>query len=158
MVELGEIEKLARKIPLEEILEKHDWREFENIVAGIFKANGFSVRKNFRFKTKERHEVDVLAVKQNLIFCVDCKKWKGGRYKKSGIKVAVKNQERRTGILRNFLKRNPIAIQILKIGKNLRFCSLIVTLMEEDIIQEEKTFIVPIFKLNSFLLELERYL
>jgi hypothetical protein len=30
--------------------------------------------------------VDIIAARKNLVFCVDCKKWSGGRYKKSGIK------------------------------------------------------------------------
>jgi len=158
MSELEEIEKQVRKLPIEEILKKHDWNEFEKIVAEIFKANNFEIKKNFRFKTKKRYEIDILAVKQNLIFCVDCKKWSSGRYKKSGIKIAATKQEKRTRMVRNFLKKNPIAMQMLKIGQTPKFYSLIVTLMEEDIIQEKKTFIVPIFKLNSFLLESERHL
>lgn len=158
MVELDEIEKKARGISLEEILKEHDWREFEKMVGGIFEKNEFKVKRNFRFKTKKRYEIDILATKQNFVFCVDCKKWSGGRYKKSGIKAAVSEQEKRTLLVRNFLKKNPIAMQMLKIDRDTRFYSLIVTLMEEDMFQEKKTFIVPVFKLNSFLLEVEKYL
>jgi len=158
MIELEKLENLARKIPIEEVLRKHDWREFEEIVAEIFRRNEFTVKKNFRFKTRKRHEIDVLSVKGDLAICVDCKRWLGGRHKKAGLKKAVEEQEKRVRLLKNFLKRNPIAMQMLRIEPGCKFYSLIVTLMEEEILQEKNTFIVPIFKLNSFLLELEAYL
>jgi Holliday junction resolvase-like predicted endonuclease len=158
MVKLDEIERQLRKVPIEEVLKKFDWKDFEEIVSEIFRNNDFTVKQNFRFRVKKRYEIDVLAIKQNLIFCVDCKKWSAGRYKKSAIKTAVSEQEKRTEMLRKFLENNPIATEMLKIGKNPRFQSLITTLMEEDVIQNKKTLIVPIFKLNSFLLELESYL
>jgi len=159
MIDLEKIKlEMLKNKPIEEILRNFNWREFEEIVAEIFRRNEFKVKQNFKFKIKKKHEIDLLAVKQNLIFCVDCKKWSSGRYKKSGIKIAATKQEKRTRMVRNFLKKNPIAMRMLKIGQTPKFYSLIVTLMEEDIIQEKKTFIVPIFKLNSFLLESERHL
>jgi Holliday junction resolvase-like predicted endonuclease len=153
MVELEKIEKLSRKIPIEEVLKEHDWKEFEETVAEIFRRNEFAVKRNFRFKTRKRHEIDVLSVKRDSVICVDCKRWLGGRYKKSQLKKSVKEQEKRVRLLKNFLKRNPIAMQMLKIGPGCKFYPLMVTLMEEEIKKEGNTFIVPIFKLNSFLLE-----
>ncbi|MEK6909599.1 MAG: restriction endonuclease, partial [Candidatus Aenigmatarchaeota archaeon] len=69
---------------IEDILEKYDWQKFEGIITEIFQENGFYTRQNFRFKTKKRHEIDVIAVKGNRMICVDCKWWSRGRYKKAG--------------------------------------------------------------------------
>jgi Holliday junction resolvase-like predicted endonuclease len=158
VVELEKIENLAKRAPIEEILENFDWKDFEEIVAEIFRRHDFIVRKNFRFKTKRRYEVDIVAVRQNLVFCVDCKRWSGGRYKKSGIKKSVEMQEKRTEIIKNILDKNPILRKALKIKDKFEVKSLLVTLMEEDLAKEKNTFIVPVFKLNSFLLEIENYI
>jgi Holliday junction resolvase-like predicted endonuclease len=158
VVKLEEIENLARKIPIEEILKKFDWKDFEEVVAEIFKRNDFLVKKNFRFKTKKRYEVDIIAIRRNLVFCVDCKRWSGGKYKKSGIRKSVEEQEERTKAIRNILAKNPILRKTLKIEGKPEVRPLLVTLMEEDLIKEKNTFIVPVFKLNSFLLEIENYL
>jgi len=158
VVELEKIENLAKRAPIEEILENFDWKDFEEIVAEIFRRHDFIVKKNFRFKTKRRYEVDIVAVRQNLVFCVDCKRWSGGRYKKSGIKKSVEMQEKRTEIIKNILDKNPILRKALKIKDKFEVKSLLVTLMEEDLAKEKNTFIVPVFKLNSFLLEIENYI
>ena len=158
MVELEEIENLVRKNPMEEVLKNFDWKDFEEIVAEIFRRHDFIVKKNFRFKTKKRYEVDIIAARQNLVFCVDCKRWSGGRYKKSGIKKSVEMQEKRTNVIKNILEKNPILRKTLKIEDEPEIKSLLVTLMEEDLVKEKNTFIVPVFKLNSFLLEIENYI
>lgn len=80
---LDELEaQLQKGKDIEDILEKYDWRNFETIVAVIFKENGFNTNQNFRFKTRKRYEIDIVAVRDNRIFCIDCKWWGRGRYKK----------------------------------------------------------------------------
>lgn len=137
---------------IEEVLKKFGWKDFENLVADIFEENGFRVLRNYRFKTKKRYEVDVVAIKPFVIFCVDCKKWKGGRYKKSLIKSAAFKQEERVKEFSKILRSNP----------NFHFfrgkvIPLIVTWLEEGIIKENDTLIIPLWKLNSFLINLEKY-
>jgi Holliday junction resolvase-like predicted endonuclease len=157
IMELEQIRKklLAGKI-IEEIAENIDWKEFEELVKKIFEENDFKVKRNFRFKTDSRYEIDVLAIGSNKILCVDCKQWSLGRNKKSGLKSAVKKQEKRKIELRNFLGKNIIAKKMLKIEtKKQEFHSLIVTLFQEDLIKENETFIVPLWKLNSFLVGFE---
>lgn len=152
-------EKMVKRKNLEEVVRSYDWKYFENVIANIFERNGFRIRKNFRFKTSHRFEIDVLAISDLYVFCVDCKDWGKGRYKKTGLKKAVKNQEERTKQLTKFLKKNIIAKQILKIEmKKQKFYSLIVTVFEEDLLKEGDTFVVPAWKLNSFLLNIEKFL
>jgi hypothetical protein len=47
---------------------------------------------------------------------------------------------------------------MLKISLNQKFYPLVVTLFQEDVVKENETFVVPVWKLNSFLVELELYL
>lgn len=155
---IDEIEfQLQKGKVIEDILEKYDWKIFESIIGEIFQENGFNTKQNFRFKTRKRYEIDIVAVRNNRIFCVDCKWWGKGRYKKTGLKNAIASQEKRVKELQKFLKKNPIARDILKITRNYTINPLIVTLHEEDIIQENTTFVVPVWKLNRFVTEEENY-
>jgi hypothetical protein len=141
---------------IENLLEKHNWKNFESVVAAIFQENGFQTKQNFRFKTKSRYEIDVLAINR-VVFCVDCKWWGRGRYKKSGLRGAIISQKKRVEELQKFLKRNPIAKGILRIDPKYVSYPLIVTLHDEDMVMEDETFVVPVWKLNQFILERENY-
>lgn len=143
---------------IEDILEKYDWKKFENIIAEIFKENGFRTKQNFLFKTKKRYEIDVIAVKGDKIFCIDCKWWNKGRYKRSGLKSAVTSQETRVRELTKFLKKNIIARNLLKVSSIYDLHSLIVTLHEEELLREGETFIIPAWKLNRFVIDLDSYI
>jgi Holliday junction resolvase-like predicted endonuclease len=159
MIDLEKIKfEILKNKPIEEVIRNFNWKEFEETVAEIFRSNGFIVKQNFRFKTKRRYEIDVLAIKENLIFCVDCKKWSEGRYKKSGLKLATRDQLMRTKELKRFLKKNLIALNMLKIDSKANCYPLLVTLFEEDLLNENNCFIVPVWKLNSVLLDIESYL
>ena len=142
---------------IEMILDKINWKEFERFAQEVFSINGYKIRENFRFKTQNRFEIDILGINDNFIFCVDCKQWRRGRNKYSGMKNAVKKQEKRVAELKKFLKNNIIAKKSLGIKKQ-KYYSLLVSLFEENIIKENETYIVPSSKLNSFLLEVEKYL
>jgi len=162
-MELEKIKKhlaLDNKKTIEEIIEKFqlNWQDFEKLVAEIFFDNNFRIKQNFRFKTKNRYEVDILAIRNRYVFCIDCKEWGKGRNKKSGLLTAIDKQEKRLDELKKFLKSNPIAKNMLDVNmKKQKLIPLIVTWMQEDIIRESDTLVVPIWKLNDFLLELENY-
>lgn len=153
MIDLEKIKKnLLLGKTIEEILKAYDWKDFEKIVAEIFERNNFETKTNFQFKTKRKYEIDIIAIKNNFIFCIDCKSWSSGRYKKSGLKKAVIKQEERTKEFKKFLKKDVIATDFLNVTPSCRIDSLLVTLLEEDFIIEKNTFVVPIWKLNSFLI------
>ncbi len=142
------IEEIKQKLlsgkEIEEVLKEYDWKFFENFVKEILEAHSFKTRLHLRFKTERRYEIDVLAEKGNLVLAIDCKMLGKGRYKKAEIEKAIFLQEER---VREFKKFSKI--------KNKKFYSLIITLFEEEIIKKSKTFVVPIWKLNSFLLNLD---
>lgn len=160
MLNLEEIKNLIIKgKDLEEIIEGFDWREFEGIVAEIFEKNNFKIKQNFRFKTKNRYEIDLIGISPNFVLVVDCKQWGKGRSKISGLKIAAEKQEKRTEELKRFLKNNPIAKRLMNIDlKKQKFYPILVTWTQENLTKENKTLIVPVWKLNSFLIEVEKYL
>jgi len=157
-----ELEQIRKHIlsgkPIEDIIKKFDWHEFELLVAEIFKNNNFLVKHNFRFKAKRRHEIDVVAINGNIVLCADCKEWSKGRYKKSGLLSAVEKQEERVKQFENFLRKNVIARQTLKLDSNYKIYPALVTWLQEDLIKESNTFVIPVWKLNSFLVEIYNYM
>ena len=156
---LREIEDQVRNdVEIEDILKMYDWKKFESIVGEIFKENGYAVKLNFRFKTNRRYEIDVIAIRNNEMFCVDCKWWGRGRYKRTSLKGAAVSQQTRVKELIKFLKKNIIARSLLKISSNYTVYPLLVTLHEEDMVKENETFVIPAWKLNKFIVELENYI
>lgn len=153
-----ELEKLKRKISggkqIEEVLGKFDWKDFEQTVGDIFRQNDFKVRNNFRFKTRRTYEIDLIAVRGRVVFCVDCKRWSNSREKIWGLAKAAKEQERRTSELEKFVRSNPIARSMMKIPDG-KFVPMLATLHQEKILKEGKTFVAPVKKLNTFILEHE---
>jgi Holliday junction resolvase-like predicted endonuclease len=158
-VELEKIvEEVRRGKELEDILKEFDWKFFEKFVKEIFEVNNFLVKQNFIFKTKRKYEIDLIASRNNLVLCTDCKSWASKGSKKSKLKKAVEKQEERVRELKKFLRKNPIAKNELKISQKSKFKSIIITLLEEDFVKERESLIIPIFKLNSFLNEVERFI
>jgi hypothetical protein len=159
-------EQLLKGEDIENVMERFDWREFEAAVAEVFLENGFSVSRNFRFKTSRRYEVDVVASKTingvSHVMSVDCKRWSTGRYKATGIRIALNEQEERTLELQKFVNINPIAQHGLRIRQTNVFHAAIITLFEENIVPQledlddfedadKSSVVIPIVKLNNFL-------
>ena len=147
MIDLERIKIRLRRANLEDVLESFDWKEFEKVVAKIFEFNDFSVKLNFRFKVKQnrpkRYEIDLIASRSGCVFCVDCKKWRGGRYKKHALKRAVAVQKERVHAYKIFLRHNKADHSIKS-----KIYPLIVTLMEEELVEVDGIFIVPVWKLS----------
>lgn len=143
---------------LEDAASSMTWQGFEGMVSEILRMNGFTVEKNLRFMTGRRYEIDIVAGKNNVLLCIDCKHWKGGRSKRHGYMKAAKDQEARSEELQKFLGGNPATGKKFGVArKTVDVRPLIVTLLQEDIVKEGDTLIVPVWKLNSFLLEMEKY-
>lgn len=164
MIDLEKIKiQILEGTSIEKILSRFDWSGFEEAVAEIFLVNGFNIKRNFRFKTKQRYEIDIIAYRAGKIICVDCKGWRGGRNKKSNILKAAEKQKERVKQLKNFVSKNPIVQSSLKISETHQtYIPMIVTLLEEDLKKNDSIsdgsgvlvsgiVIVPVWKLNSFL-------
>lgn len=142
---------------IEEFVDKIDWKDFEKMVREIFAANGFNSFSNFRMKTDRRFEIDIVATKNNLIFLADCKEWNRGRYKNSGLRVAAQDQIERTNQFKKFLRGNPIARHKFKVNPDALIVPVVVTWYEETVSEHANCFIVPVWKLNSFLIGYDFY-
>lgn len=157
-----ELEQIRKHVlsgqSIEEIIEKFNWQEFEQLVAKIHVDNNFLVKQNFRFKTSRRFEIDIVAAKNNFVLCADCKEWSKGRYKRSGLACAAKKQEERVKQLEKFLKANLLFRKSLKLGPGYKIYPSIVTWLQEDLIKEGNTFVIPVWKLNSFLVDIYSYM
>jgi Holliday junction resolvase-like predicted endonuclease len=157
-----DIEKIKDRIlkgeEIENIVENIDWKQFEELVMEILKKHDFTTFQNFRFKTERRFEVDIIASNENNVLAIDCKQWNRGRYKKTSLKYAVKEQKYRLEELKKFVKNNPITKNKFQINKKTEFIALIITWFEEDLLKHDDTFVVPIWKLNQFLLSLSEYI
>lgn len=142
---------------IEEAVANLDWKNFEKFVREIFSFNNFKTLSNFRFKTVRRFEIDVVAAKNNLIFLADCKEWDKGRYKNSGLRKAAEDQITRAREFGKFMKRNPIAKSKMKISGEAKILPIVVTWYEETISEYQNCFIIPVWKLNSFLIGYDFY-
>ncbi|HIK00374.1 TPA: YraN family protein [archaeon] len=147
-MDLQELQNLiASGKDIEEILKEHAWQEFEQIVARILEEHGFEVQRNMRFTlNKKRHEVDIIAARFNEILCIDCKKWNMRPGKTTALKKAAQDQTARAKNYKKFKKLKKKAIY-----------PLIVTFLEENIVFADKIPIVPIWRLNEFMLEFPEY-
>ena len=128
---------------LERVSEEAVWQNFERLVGFIFEVNDFQVNVNkVRTFNKKRRQYDVIAKKNDRTYLVECKKWAVNRYRLSALKKAIEQHKERTNFYRNLTGEEAIPI--------------IVTLIEEDIKFYEDMPIIPIFRLNSFINEVER--
>ncbi|MBI4182089.1 MAG: restriction endonuclease [Candidatus Aenigmarchaeota archaeon] len=143
---------VGKGLSLEEIAGQMDWKEFEGLVGQVFEENGWSVRRNVRFKTRSRFEIDLVAEKSFRALLVDCKHWGIRPGKKYQLKAAVEKQKIR---VKEFKKIRSLADFPPNHPKK---SPLLVTLWEEDILKVSGVWIVPLFKLNAFLLNAEKYI
>jgi len=155
------LEKIKQQLQngkqIEEIIAKIGWQDFERLVSKILEKHDFKTWNNFRFKTSRRYEVDIIAADNSTTFLIDCKQWSAGRYKSSALKKAIKDQEERLDEFQKFTKNNPIAKTEFRIKSNQKLASIIITWHEEEPIKHGQTLVVPVWKLNEFLLNKDGY-
>ncbi len=149
MISLDEIKRrMNLGEQLEEILEKEGWKDFEKFVSGIISENGFLTINNFRFSyNRKRNEIDIIAIQNPRIILIDCKHWKAKYKRLSALKNASLIHYNRGMNFINIIKK----LSIIKDWKKVTIILAIVTLYEENIIEINKVYIVPLFKIISFL-------
>ena len=71
-VKLGAIDSVAKAL---------SWQEFENFVNDCLVSTGFKVRTGIIFEEENRRwQIDLVAVKDQILLSVDCKHWESGNY------------------------------------------------------------------------------
>jgi Holliday junction resolvase-like predicted endonuclease len=132
------------------------WKEFETLASEAFKANYYMVTLNFRFKhAGKRWEIDLLAFKEPLIVCVDCKHWHHG-WSRAAIIKAVEAQTKRAEAL---AKAFPTIYKGTRLDSwnQALFVPAILSLIQGPFKFYNKVPIVPILQLQNFLNELPAY-
>lgn len=151
------IEAMRLGADLEAVSELLTWKDFESLCVEALRSHDYEVRAPFRFRVEGRkYEVDIVAHRKGVLLCIDCKHWKMRRGQRSKIKDAATN---------HFDKCAKLALStgLLKgVGLEVRAGSyvvpIIVTLMDLGLKSPlGGVCVVPIYKFNNFLLELEAH-
>jgi hypothetical protein len=136
---------------IEDVIDRLDWKEFEQFCGRILEEHNWKVQTTFRFKLERRYEIDVLAKKGDHVLAIDCKHWGIRPGKATQLRCAAEKQAERAGKLSKIKALDSF-------WKRISFHPIVVTLLQEDILKENDVWIVPVFKLNDFLLNVESYL
>ncbi|MHA1584702.1 MAG: NERD domain-containing protein [Promethearchaeota archaeon] len=105
------VEYLQQFFTIEDIFSGFSWQEFEGFVCNALDHYGYHAFRTFRFSLgSQRHEIDVIARNQNIIFFIDAKRWKNRTPTDSVMKKMALDQLKR---VQDFI-RCPVAIQKLK--------------------------------------------
>ncbi|MCF2136216.1 MAG: hypothetical protein K9W43_03160 [Candidatus Thorarchaeota archaeon] len=147
---------LARqRVELEEIVKVLTWKDFESFVATILMENGFRCVESLRRRgnaTVHGMEIDVVGVQGRRIISVDAKMWdiRGG--KTAALKRAAEEQRRRTRELASDLSLLQKKISLAPGTYTLY--PVIVTWLIEEVTFHDGVPVVPVFQLNSFIIDL----
>ncbi len=150
---------VSHGIDVERVVKLMSWKDFEGFVGRVLDENGYIYAESFRKRgtdETEGMEIDVVGVKGNRILSLDAKMWGDRSGKTSALAAAAEKQATRTSKLGTELERLQKKIGVLRPGE-YNLLPAIVTWLVEDIQFHEGVPIVPIFKLNAFLLELDRF-
>lgn len=143
-------------IDIEKSISYLDWKEFEAFTRDILLSHEFQAYSRVRFKSskKKRYEIDLLAIRNPIILCIDCKHWSSRTGKKYALKKAVEKQVERT-----LAFSKDVDLLKFHIEKNdeLFLMPLLISWLVEDIKTYQNVPIVPIFQLSFFLTQLDVY-
>ena len=125
------------------ICGKINWHDFELFSSEVMKYHGYRVYTNFRLKNPRR-EIDVIGIKSQKALLVDCKHWKKNSL--SNLEEIVDKQKKRSML---FLQKSNMKIE--------NAFPIILTLLPNEFQFVDDVPIIPIDKLNSFLLDFDIY-
>lgn len=122
-------------------LENCNWKGFEQAVSEILELHNFASFWNVNITIGGlRRQFDIIANSNNETLLVECKKWSNKKSKVSALKNAVLEHKKRTELYKNLF--------------NKKATPVLITYNEEPIIFHEGVYIVPLARLNDFLLNL----
>lgn len=130
------------------------WKEFEEFCRDALEESGFVVQSNVRFTwLKKRHEIDLVAAKAPYLLFIDCKHWRPERssdYKRAALKQRMRMEAA-------LIEESAIKIRRPNSRNFSKPLSLLVSLADVAVREAEGIPVVSIFRLNSFLLELDKF-
>jgi Holliday junction resolvase-like predicted endonuclease len=151
------LQAIKRGADLERVGRYLAWIEFENIAAKAFEVHNFRVRNRFRFTwAGRRWEIDILARREPLVACVDCKRWRRG-WGRSAIAKAAKAQVARTHALASALPMLHEDAEVVG-WEEVILVPVVLSLVSGSLKFYNDTPVVPILQLRNFLQELPGHL
>jgi len=133
------------------------WNEFEDIATVIFEQNGYSVKKNLRFKHGgHRWEIDVIGCKKPIAVCVDCKRWQHG-LTPSALRKVVAEQVERTKALVESLPNPAVKIEFVKWQTGI-FVPAVLSLRESRLKFYDDVPVIPVMRFQDFISQLPAYI
>ncbi len=141
----------------EKVSKSLGWLEFEELVARVFRENGYNTMSRYRFKAEGRRwEIDVLATSYPYIVCAECKHYTSGMGNSTArniIEIHIEKME---------VLNNHIGEVAKKIGvqswKNAVLVPITLTLSPTKMNIYRRMPSVSVFMLPSFLDEFPGYL
>jgi len=144
---------------VEEVIRHMNWKDFEGLVAQILVENHYNCVESFRRRGNAEikgMEIDVIGLKNKTLLVIDAKMWGVRSGKASALRTAIDKQKERTVRLSNQLDRLAKKMIKLKVG-TYELIPIMVTWLVEDVEIHQGVPVVPVFKLNSFLLNIGDY-
>lgn len=131
------LEEVKTYQQLRRLLEEATWQRFEDIVGKIFELHEYEIEvgKVITFAHTKR-QYDVIAKQNRKLIVTDCKKWDNRRRITYGLKKAVEDQIERVAKLPHRKEKYP----------------MLVLSCQSPTTYYHQVPIVPVFKLNTFLL------
>ncbi len=142
-----------------QVVDLLTWKDFEGFVASILSDNSYRCIESYRRRgnsTIQGMEIDVIGVKGDIIVAIDAKMWSIRSGKTSALKTAAEKQKKRTWELSEELDKLSKKIGVLA-EKTYKLFPVLVTWLVEEVELHQGVPVVPIFKLNSFILDLDQY-
>ena len=134
---------------VESVCKVLEWKEFENFTAQVLEKNNFGVKRNFRFKAAQRRwEIDVVAYKEPIILCIDCKRWLRG-WSNSAIKRVAAEQAKRTQVFASSLHLMQQKLDIVNWAKATIFPAIL-SLFPGPVKFYNDVPVVPILQIQNF--------
>ncbi len=143
----------------ERVIKELTWKDFEGLIASILQANGFRCIQSFRRRgdgSNRGMEIDVIGVRGHRILSIDAKMWGVRSGKSSALQAAAEKQVERSKRLANDLHALRERMGHLNEGR-YDIIPVLTTWLIEDIEFHEGVPIVPVFKFNTFVLQLEEF-
>lgn len=141
----------------ERVSKSLGWLEFEELVARVFRENGYNTKSRYRFKAEGRRwEIDVLATSYPYIVCAECKHYTSGMGNSTARNIIE------THIEKTEVMSKHIGDIAKKIGvhnwKNAILVPITLTLSPTKMNIYRRVPSVSVFMLPSFLSEFTGYL
>jgi Holliday junction resolvase-like predicted endonuclease len=144
------IQAIHGGVDVERACKAIGWQAFEDLVMAVLDANGVATRKHFRFQSHERRfEIDVLGLKEPVIFVIECKHWSQSWQRSATMKI-VEKQIQRTKALINAFQEHRVRLGVDG-WSDARLLPMVLTLSVTPFKTYKNVPVIPMFYLQTFI-------